>query len=41
MTRQRVPEKNGSMWGVSEDLCDPDQAGTEAAELDTTVVTLR
>lgn len=29
------------MWGVSEDRCDPDQAGTEAAELDTTVVTLR
>lgn len=34
-------EKNGSMWGVSEDHCDPEQAGTEAAELDTTVVTLR
>lgn len=27
--------------GVSEDRCDPDGAGTEAAELDTTVVTLR
>lgn len=41
MTRQRDPEKNGGMWAVSEDCCDPDRAGTKAAELDTTVVTLR
>lgn len=42
LTRQGSPEKNGSRWWwVSADLCDPDQAGTKAAELDTTVVMLR
>lgn len=41
MTRQRGPEKSGSMWAVSEDCYDLDRAGTKAAELDTTVVMLR
>lgn len=39
---KEAAEKNGGRWWwVSADLRDPDQAGTEAAELDTTVVTLR
>lgn len=38
----RSPEKNGTRWWIlSEDLCDPDQADTKAAELDAAVVMLR